>query len=121
MGERTEDDGLRDDELEGDGARWRERPRRVLDSCSSSVRADLAAVDRLWLRSRVRPLLMSGLGEGEALVSLSTLGSTLGCILVESPSLNNRPCKSRQLMSSTTFRRASMTEQGSRYSRYSTR
>lgn len=77
MGDRTEDDGLREEELEGDDARWRERPRRVLDSCSSSVRADLAAVDRLWLRSRVRPLLMSGPGEGEAVVSLSTLGFIL--------------------------------------------
>jgi hypothetical protein len=77
--ERTEDDGLREEELEGDDARWRERPRRVLDSCSSSVRADLAAADRLWLRSRVRPLLMSGPGEGEAVVS------TLGCISLGEP------------------------------------
>lgn len=45
MGERTEDDGLREEISNGEDARWRERPRSVLDSFSYSARVDLTAAD----------------------------------------------------------------------------
>lgn len=61
VGERTEEvDGSRSGEV----ARWRERPRSVLASCSSTLARVVWIEARLaWLRSLVRPLIMSGAGE----------------------------------------------------------
>ena len=79
VGDMREDDAVREDRSEGEDARWRERPRSVLDSYSSA-RADLTAVDLEWLRSRVRPLIISGPGDGELAVGEPT-PSTVICIL----------------------------------------
>lgn len=79
MGDIRDDDAVREDRSEGEDARWRERPRSVLDSYSSA-RADLTAVDLGWLRSRVRPLIMSGPGDGEFAFGELT-PSTAVCIL----------------------------------------
>lgn len=79
MGERRALEAVREVGSWGEDARWRERPRNVLAS-TLSVRLLVLSVDRVWLRSRVRPLMECS-GDMAAVVHSDTL--MFVCILRE--------------------------------------
>jgi hypothetical protein len=57
VGERRALEAVREVGSCGEDARWRERPRNVLASTLSVRLLVLLGVERVWLRSRVRPLM----------------------------------------------------------------
>jgi len=84
VGESMERDGLREAGHGGDDARCRERPLNVLDSTLSNRSPARAALG--WLRSRVRPRIMSVPGMGEWVIEVSmtvSMPRETACILCD--------------------------------------